>query len=75
MWRNAYQFYLFTVLLIGCSSLILIIQRYKERYMAIIDAFILANTVILSINLDKIILMVSMMITFTKLLFVILPIL
>ena len=54
MWRNAYQFYLLTVLFIVCSFLIIIVQPYKETYMAITDSLILANAAILSNTIDKI---------------------
>ena len=46
--------YLISVLLLAYSFLIVIVQPYKEKYMATTDALIFANAAILSVTVDKI---------------------
>ena len=46
--------YLISVLLLASSFLIVIVQPYKEKYMATTDALIFANAAILSVTVDKI---------------------
>ena len=42
-----------TLLFVGCSILILIVQPYKKRYMANVDSLILANLGLLTFALNK----------------------
>ena len=55
LWTSYASYYLISILFLVCSFLNVIVQPYKEKYMAITDALIFANAAILSVTLDKII--------------------
>ena len=52
LWASS-SLYLVAVLFLVCSFYNLIFQPYKERYMAITDALILANAAVLAFTLDR----------------------
>ena len=54
LWTNSASYYLISILFLACSLFYVIVQPYKERYMAITDALIFANAAILSVTIDKI---------------------